>query len=202
MKKLLVVIVFGLFLIGANYARAEGSSVLVSTNSTGTKTYTVSLHSQFDPELDKLLSDVFNKAKFGDLILIDIRSPGGRVDVLAHLIEAMESTKGTVMCNANQWVASAAATFAWNCPTLTSNSRTVLLFHKAAVDPINLAMGPRLTANELRRIAADLDETDHLVLSLFLAGAMTPEELRSFEEGNNIVVDGKVAVSRHLSRGK
>lgn len=95
------------------------------------------------------------------VILID--SPGGSVSSGNAMIEAIEREKaaGTkVTCIVTHIAASMAFNLLTHCTTRIADKDALLLFHKIEIG--GRIPGVRMTARNLRKIAAELDEIDDL----------------------------------------
>ena len=145
-----------------------------------------------------VLMKKLHAAQKGDRITIQINSPGGQVFPALNLINAIIHSKATITCQITKMAYSAAALISFNCPRLVADPDTFVGMHKAA---ISLFFHPnRLTVNELRRLADDLEAIDNLLYFGYLQGALTEKEKKTYDNGSDIVISGQEFVKRHKAK--
>lgn len=75
-----------------------------------------------------LIKELYN-AEDGDIITLNINSPGGRVDIGRSIITAMHHTKAVVHCHVESDSCSMAALIAVSGDSMTMSENTYLMFH-------------------------------------------------------------------------
>jgi ATP-dependent protease ClpP protease subunit len=166
-------------------------------NKDGTTTFNVRFHGPFDANSEQVVVSTLERAAQGDRINVDFNSPGGSLQSLKAILDAMESTKGTVSCHVSEWAASAAAIMAWNCPTLTADRGAMVLYHKVATSPLAFIMMPRITSNAIDEVSRKLKNIDAIILTIYLQDAMRIDELREYNAGLDITIPARDVATRH-----
>ncbi len=198
MKKVIIGTLMGLFVMTCSLAGSTpqtGVTVLPVKIGPHT-TYNVKFHTGVNDLSAKVLVDVFQKAKSGDNVKIDINSPGGSLKSLLTMLKAMEKTPARVSCHITEFAASAAAILAWQCPSLTTAPKSIVLYHKVAIT-VNSFLFIRLTSNAIDKISASIKVTDVMILQYYLTDAMNEEELERYTAGYDVAIPAETVVDRH-----
>lgn len=161
--------------------------------------YIINFKDSFNSSSAKVTTEILTQANTDDSILIEIRSPGGSLKALVEILDAMQDTKAKVHCNIQGWAASTAAILAWNCPTLSADHGSLVLFHVPAITIEPLKTEKRLTPQVLDKYSQDLKNSNTFILSRYLKGAMSSKNLKSYNAGLDVVVPAKETIARHAA---
>lgn len=93
------------------------------------KELNINIHEEFSPTLVGKVIPVIEQANEGDIININIDSPGGRLDSYYAILFMLNNSKATTSCTVNGQAASAAAALLVNCDIIKVAPNSTILFH-------------------------------------------------------------------------
>src|SRR5690349_11023893 len=101
----------------------------LATFSAFAQEYNTSLNTIIEDETVADTVQALRTAREGDVVYINITSPGGSVTSMEQVIKAMKETKALTIARVTKYAASAAAMIATKADILQVNPEALILFH-------------------------------------------------------------------------
>lgn len=142
-----------------------------------------------------LITELYD-AKEGDKLILNINSPGGRVDVGMEIVDAIQDSNATVVGYVQWNSCSMAAVIALACDNLVFRENTYLMFHTYSGGVYGKSTD----------IVPDVQHTDNVIKKAFskiCSPFLTKKELKQIDDGAPIYIrsdqeDLKERMKRHF----
>lgn len=162
---------------------------------TSTK-YTVHINQPItEPVYYTVISDLLDNANEGDSIIFKINSPGGRMDGLSALLDAIETTEATTIADIVGDCYSAASILALSCDECVAGSYANMLCHE-----VRYGVGGKGSDN-LSRVQHYKKISDRLIKTAY-EGFLSEAEIQDVLNGKELFLDSEEIVERLKARAE
>ena len=162
---------------------------------TSTK-YTVHINQPItEPAYYTVISDLLDNANEGDLIIFKINSPGGRMDGLSALLDAIETTEATTIADIVGDCYSAASILALSCDECVAGSYANMLCHEVRYGVVGKGSDNLSHVQHYKKISDKLIKTAY-------EGFLSAAEIQDVLNGKELFLDSEEIVERLKARAE
>ncbi len=161
-----------------------GLALIATIGFTKPQIYIHTMYAEITPGYTQRMVLNLNNAKQGDLITLDILSPGGSLTETLLLAEAMINTKALITCNVRS-ASSGAAIVVMLCHEKIMQPRGRVMFHYASHRGRLNPLVPKYITNPIELVG--YEQLKDLYIRLGIKDLMTDQEWTYMNEGEDIV---------------
>lgn len=153
-------------------------------------TYTVPIDEGImEPSYYRGIVNMLSNANEQDIVVFKINSPGGRMDGLLSLLDAIDTTEAMTIADITGECASAASILALNCDQCVVGNRAEMLCHE-----VRYGVGGKNSDN-LSHVQHIKKISDKLIWDTY-EGFLTDDEIESVLNGKELFLDSEEIVER------
>ena len=141
------------------------------------------------PSYYRGIVNMLSNANEQDIVIFKINSPGGRMDGLLSLLDAIDTTEAMTIADITGECASAASILALNCDRCVAGNRAEMLCHE-----IRYGVGGKNSDN-LSHVQHIKKISDKLIWDTY-EGFLTDDEIESVLNGKELFLDSDEIVER------
>ena len=142
-----------------------------------------------EPSYYRGIVNMLSNANEQDIVIFKINSPGGRMDGLLSLLDAIDTTEAMTIADITGECASAASILALNCDQCVAGNRAEMLCHE-----IRYGVGGKNSDN-LSHVQHIKKISDKLIWETY-EGFLTDDEIESVLNGKELFLDSDEIVER------